>query len=223
MLRLRDARTGSLTPVLPSSGGVLRVHVNAPGVRPLLVADLLRRTVTVFHSWRCLVTAIETAAAAEVLNIHPSGAMPENGHADLLVGTVAPTEASIEVGSFTLDPHVDIREPLALRLALLDSAHHEPVEFGRAPIAAAEETLKRWRFAVATWAKSPGAPIPPDYRQRFVDALEENLGTAAAFQVLREIEADESVAAGAKFETFAFADRLLGLDLASEIGSPSIE
>jgi len=88
---------------------------------------------------------------------------------------------------------------------------------------AAEETLKRWRFAVAAWAKSPGAPMPPNYRQRFTDALEENLGTAAAFEVLRELEADESVAAGAKFETFAYADRLLGLDLASEIGSALAE
>ncbi len=217
MLRIRDARTGSLTPVSPGSG-VLRVHVNAPGLRPLLVADLLRRTITVFHSWRCFVTAIETAAAADVLNIHPSGVMPQSNHVDLFVGTVAPTQTSIEIGNFVLDPHVDVREPLALRLALLDSAHHEPVELSRAPIAAAEETLKRWRFAVAAWAKSPGAPMPPDYRQRFANALEENLGTAAAFQVLRELEVDESVAAGAKFETFAFADRLLGLDLASEIG-----
>ena len=40
----------------------------------------------------------------------------------------------------------------------------------------------------------------------------------AALQVLRELERDDAVPAGAKFETFAHADQLLGLDLVRDIG-----
>jgi len=36
--------------------------------------------------------------------------------------------------------------------------------------------------------------------------------------LLRGLAVEESVPAGAKFETFVFADRILGLDLARGIG-----
>ena len=46
----------------------------------------------------------------------------------------------------------------------------------------------------------------------------DDLDTPRALQVLRRLEKDSSIADGAKFETFAWADALLGLDLARAVG-----
>jgi hypothetical protein len=40
----------------------------------------------------------------------------------------------------------------------------------------------------------------------------------SALALLRGLAPDASVPAGAKFETFVYADRILGLDLAREVG-----
>jgi hypothetical protein len=41
-----------------------------------------------------------------------------------------------------------------------------------------------------------------------------------ALALLRDLSLDANVPAGAKFETFLYADRILGLDLPGEIGQP---
>ena len=48
----------------------------------------------------------------------------------------------------------------------------------------------------------------------------DDLDTVSALALLRRLESDASLPAGARFETFAFADRILGLDLARDIGRP---
>jgi cysteinyl-tRNA synthetase len=53
-----------------------------------------------------------------------------------------------------------------------------------------------------------------------LEAFEDDLDTPRALQVLRRLEKDASVPDGAKFETFAWADALLGLDLVRLVGSP---
>jgi hypothetical protein len=45
-----------------------------------------------------------------------------------------------------------------------------------------------------------------------------DLDTASALGVLREVIDDADVEAGAKFETFVYADRIPGLDLPRDIG-----
>jgi len=45
-----------------------------------------------------------------------------------------------------------------------------------------------------------------------------SLDTVSVLALLRGLLPDASVPAGAKFETFVYADRILGLDLAREIG-----
>ena len=57
-----------------------------------------------------------------------------------------------------------------------------------------------------------------DYSARIFDALDDDLDTPAALRALRELERDPAIPAGSKFETFASADRVLGLDLVREIG-----
>lgn len=224
MLRFADSRTHELVAVRPAVNSLLRVHVGGIGIRPLLVADLLRRAATVLHGWRVLVTSVETAAAAEELNIYPTEIAPENHRADVVVGAVASVAPgmqgaiSLDVGAFTLDPHIDVREPLALRLAVLEARYCDPLTVDRPAMSDAEATLGRWRAAVAQWATTPGAAMPASVRRRISEPFDDDLAVSAALQALRDLEADDSVAAGAKFETFAYADRLLGLDLTSEIG-----
>jgi len=79
MLKLRDARTGQLTDVLPAGRRQLRILVRAPGqVRAYLAADLLRRVAEI-SGLLPLVTSVlptgpeetELRAACEALNIHP--------------------------------------------------------------------------------------------------------------------------------------------------------
>ena len=52
----------------------------------------------------------------------------------------------------------------------------------------------------------------------FLGAFDDDLDTPAALRVLRALEKDSEVPPGAKFETFVYADQLLGLDLARDIG-----
>jgi cysteinyl-tRNA synthetase len=49
-------------------------------------------------------------------------------------------------------------------------------------------------------------------------AFDDDLDTAAALDLLRNLESRPDIAAGAKFVTFLFVDRMLGLELPREIG-----
>jgi cysteinyl-tRNA synthetase len=58
------------------------------------------------------------------------------------------------------------------------------------------------------------------YAERVESAFDDDLDTPSALRILRELERDESVAAGSKFETFLHLDQVLALDLSTEIGKP---
>ena len=109
-------------------------------------------------------------------------------------------------------------DPLALRLAFLSSRYRQQANLSWEAIAAADKTLVRWRDAVAGWAEQPSAAIDGDYRRQLLEAFTDDLDTPRAVQVMRRLERDEEVSAGSRFETFAWADRLLGLDLARHVG-----
>jgi cysteinyl-tRNA synthetase len=109
-------------------------------------------------------------------------------------------------------------DPLALRLAFLQHRYRQQMNLTWSVIEGAQTTLDRWRSRVAQWATSPSAPIPDDYRDQFLVAADDDLDTPRALQVLRSAERDSEVPDGAKFELFAWADRLLGLDLARLVG-----
>lgn len=111
-------------------------------------------------------------------------------------------------------------DPLALRLAFLQTRYRQQVTLGWETLAAADALLRRWRTRVAEWAESPSAPLATAYAERVRAGFDDDLDTPAALGVLRELEHDATVAPGAKFETFADADRLLGLDLARDVGRP---
>jgi cysteinyl-tRNA synthetase len=109
-------------------------------------------------------------------------------------------------------------DPLALRLAFLSSRYRQQANLSWDAIAGAARTLDRWRTSVAAWAESPSAAIAQSWADEVLEAVEDDLDTPRALQVLRRLEKATDVADGAKFETFAWADRLLGLDLARLVG-----
>jgi hypothetical protein len=242
VLRLRDARSGQLTQVR-AVRRELRVCVagdagGAAQLRAWFAADLIRR-VAERHN---LPTSVwqqpgegaagrELAEAAGALNIHPA-----QGHGeppvppDILVspeegpgGGLWARPASVALAGTGTGPLIaeltgQGADPLAFRLALLGRRYREPLELAWEGLAAAGAALARWRAQVAAWAQSPSRPMPGGHVTAALAAFDDDLDTAAALRVLESLAADSGVADGAKFEAFAYLDRLLGLDLASEVG-----
>jgi hypothetical protein len=109
------------------------------------------------------------------------------------------------------------RDPLAVRLALMSFPISLAASVTGEALDRAGETLGSWRRQVAQWAESPSRPIPTPFAEAARAAFSD-LDTAAALALLRALPPDTDVPAGAKFETFVYADRILGLDLAREVG-----
>ncbi|MFF4424384.1 hypothetical protein ACFY04_26985 [Streptomyces sp. NPDC001549] len=134
----------------------------------------------------------------------PDGGVPDRGHltAPGLLDAFAPAGT----------------DPLAVRLLLLGHAHSTPVTVTSAALEEARRTLGCWRQQVADWAQEPSRPIPADVLRQAHAALADDLGVPAVLDTLIGVATRADVPAGAKFETFAFLDRVLGLDLAREVG-----
>jgi hypothetical protein len=219
-------------------------------LRVLVVADVLLRSAEMLGGLQVLILLAADVGpgqvealvkAAGMISVHPPAAYvsppgaetPFGGPADvhvarddvsvggtgLLVG-VGPVRAGREdllAGVGVAAPPED--DPLAVRLAMLSRAHQRPVDLTPAVLADAQETLRRWRRRVSEWAETPSRPMHPG-AARAVSALEDDLGTSALLAELYDLENQASVPAGAKFETFAYFDRILGLDLVRDIGRP---
>ncbi|MET7328724.1 cysteine--tRNA ligase [Nonomuraea sp. NPDC005650] len=113
-------------------------------------------------------------------------------------------------------------DPLAVRMAFLEHRYRQQLNLTWDTLRAADRTVRRWRARVAEWSESPSAPMSPDYADRVEAAFSDDLDTPSALRVLRDLERDESVAPGAKFETFLHVDQVLGLDLSTEIGKARV-
>ena len=109
-------------------------------------------------------------------------------------------------------------DPLALRLAFLDHRYRQQMNLSWDTLEGADKTLRRWREQVAAWACEPSAPMSRRHADAVVTAFDSDLDTPAAVRELRALEKDAGVAPGAKFETFAHLDQLLGLDLVRDLG-----
>jgi hypothetical protein len=110
-------------------------------------------------------------------------------------------------------------EPLSVRYHLMRHGYGERLSNGGDPggdPGAAE--LARWRELVARWARSPSGAMSPPYAEAITAAFADDLDTPAALETLAALADDPAVPEGVKFETFAAADRLFGLDLARDVG-----
>ncbi|MCX5555961.1 hypothetical protein [Streptomyces sp. NBC_00038] len=229
MLRITDVRTGEPTDAVRARRALARVQVHVRGadtsaLRVLLVADVLARALEIGGT--PAVTAAdppeELRLRADALGIRraeagPAGAGPALHvviEGDTAPGDTAPDGIRIEVA-----PVTGTADPALLRLILLATPRREPVDLATADLEGARETLARWRKAVATWATRPSKPVPEAVRQELRAAWDDDLDVPAVLEVLRRVESDDDIPDGARFETYAYADRLLGLELTRDIGS----
>ena len=81
----------------------------------------------------------------------------------------------------------------------------------------ARQELGRWRALMASWAEEPSKPMCAQVQEDLLAALSDDLSTVDAIAVLRG-SLDLGLPPGCLFETWAWADRLLGLDLAADVG-----
>lgn len=210
-----------------------------PGqVRGYLTADLIRRYA---ERIRLAPTVIDLSpdgedalrTACDALNIHPPRltlALPVDQDQLKSLFTDGLREPVFDVG--VRNGSAPVPEELAGRwltpTAGRAEADTEGLELAEEPLSVrmkmlgfdgdAAAGLSRWRRRVAEWANSPSGAMSRPHAEALETAFADNLDTAAALRVLAGLESDESVPDGVKFETFAAADRLLGLDLARDIG-----
>ncbi|MGW3817585.1 hypothetical protein [Streptomyces sp. NPDC005046] len=217
----------------------------ATGLRVLLVADVLVRALEIGGSpvWATLTSAADPADASDAARLRASaadlGIRPFEDHhdagpgpaatqtIDVLVPEGAATDGvRLEVAPVGTDgsPGTEIgagpapADPTVLRMALLARRRDLPLRLDAGALTEAEGTLKRWRAAVAGWATRPSKPVPDDVRARLRAAWEDDLDVPGVLDVLRSVETSD-LAEGARFETYAYADRLLGLELTRQIGA----
>ena len=99
-------------------------------------------------------------------------------------------------------------DPLAIRLTFLENRYRSQMDLTWDAISAAHSTIRRWRHLVSENPEMD--PIRIDEIHR---ALNLDLDTPHAIQLLRAIEKDPEIAARAKAGAFLYADQVLGLDL----------
>ena len=211
------------------------------GLRVLLVADLLARTAELRDSQVLTALAGQDPAqlaalegAADALNIHPPAvrAGPGEARASLGGGPIDVHLAGDDTDSGGDQSGLVVRvgpvrpreasplaepDPLAIRLAMLSVPYHQPADLEEDVLAQARQTLAHWRRRVAEWAQSPSRPAPAPVADRLKSAFDD-LDTVTALALLQSLEPDDDVPPGARFETFAYADRILGVDLVRDIG-----
>lgn len=205
MLRLYDEKTGNVEDLTLARPGVVRIS-SAGELRPLLVADLIRRVAS--HHRLRPIGIWAAAPEAEELNVRP--AELTSGEADVHVGST--------VGRCSLRDGHDGRDPLAVRLALLTRHYRTDVDLSVEDLRTAEEELTSWRRQVAGWAESPGKALNRAYVDEAVAALDSDLDVPGVFPVLSRLADDTDVDPGAKFETVIKLDMILGLDLVALVG-----
>jgi hypothetical protein len=130
-------------------------------------------------------------------------------------------ERWIEVGGPAKGEIPDITvDPLVVRLMLLRHGYARELADGLTAedAGSSARTLARWRGKIADWSRSPGKPMSRRYYEAVAAAVADDLDTPVALRELGALEDDPSEPDGGKFETFAAADRLLGLDLVRDIG-----
>jgi cysteinyl-tRNA synthetase len=109
-------------------------------------------------------------------------------------------------------------DALAVRLFYLTGRYRQQMNLTWDAVAGADRRLSRWRARVAEWAEAPSEAMPAAYVDRLRAAFDDDLDTPTALVVLGDLEKDAAVSPGAKFEAFAWVDRILGLDLARDVG-----
>jgi cysteinyl-tRNA synthetase len=243
-MRLYDLRLGQVTDVEPARRRLLRLSVAAPApdhradlgdLRTFVTGDLIRRNA---ERRKLVIQAGQDAGGAAdgaALGQRPPEETRLDGLIDVQVGGPDPGDRArhwTAAGPVRFDgdgdPDVhavhldDITgrglDPLALRLAFLEQPYRDELRLTWPALAAADQALRAWRALVAEWATHPSRPLSAPHAAEVTAAFDSDLFAPGALVTLRALAASPRVPPGAKFETFAHLDALLGLDLAREIG-----
>jgi hypothetical protein len=219
--------------VLPADAGPLTC------ARVLVVGDLVRRVLEDVYRGQVLAAVItdDQTAADKVwrsgLMVRPVTGMFTTraaAEADLgkpldLMITVAgsgdepvPRLAAIGVAPVRAPAPYPEPDPATARFALARLPYKQQLEMTSALLADAQSILDRWRDRVAQWSRHPSHPIPSDWRTAVIAALDDDLDVARLVAMMGELEIAEDIEAGAKFEAFAFLDRVLSVDLTRDLG-----
>jgi cysteinyl-tRNA synthetase len=239
-MRLYDLRLGQVTDVEPARRRLLRLQVAAPaagdradlgGLRTLVVGDLIRRNA---ERLKLVVQAGQDAGGARdgaILGLRPAEESHLDGVADVQVGGPDPADRARHWtaagavrfggrGDPVLLDDVTARglDPLALRLAFFEQPYRDELKLDWPALDDADRALRAWRALVAEWATHPSRPLSGPHAAEVTGAFDNDLFTPGALVTLRALAASAQIPPGAKFETFAHLDQLLGLDLAREVG-----
>jgi cysteinyl-tRNA synthetase len=243
-MRLYDLRLGQVTDVEPARRRLLRLSVAAPApgdradlgdLRTFVTGDLIRRNA---ERRKLVIQAGQDAggaADAAILGQRPPEETHLDGVADVQVGgpdpgdrarhwtAAGPVRFEDDGDGDGLSVHLDDLtgrglDPLALRLAFLEQPYRDELRLTWPALAAADQALRAWRALVAEWATHPSRPLSAPHAAEVTAAFDSDLFAPGALVTLRALAASPQVPPGAKFETFAHLDALLGLDLAREIG-----
>ena len=243
MMRLYDLRHGQVTDVEPARRRLLRLSVAAPAagdrahlgdLRTFIVGDLIRRNA---ERAKLVVQAGQDAGGAEdgaILGLRPPEESHLDGVIDVQVGGPDPGDRArhwTAAGAVRFDGSdaggnpvylgdVSVRglDPLAVRLAFLQQPYRDTVDLSWPALADADQALSAWRGLVAEWATHPSRPMSAPHAAEVTGAFDNDLFTPGALVTLGALARSPQVPPGAKFETFAHLDQLLGLDLAREVG-----
>ncbi|HEV7934239.1 MAG TPA: hypothetical protein VGP70_18270 [Actinomadura sp.] len=219
MLRLYDPRTGKVEELPPTR--LLRLHVSGPDLRAYIVTDVVRRLAE--HHRRQVMVSAPAPRDLTTLNIPPMN-QDTSPEADLHVGGATGSGRAVPVGPSGAEPDLASitgqgLDPLSVRLVTLRRPYREPLELDRSSLEEADDHLRRLRAQVAGWAQAPSKAISAVHRAEAVRALDADLDTPGALEVLRRL-ADSDVPPGSKFETVSALDMLLALDLVRDVGRP---
>jgi hypothetical protein len=239
-MRLYDLHRGQVTDVEPARRRLLRLRVAAPAdgaraglgdLRTFVTADLIRRNA---ERHRLVVQAGQAAGGAAdgaALGQRPAEESDLDGVADVQVGGPDPAErarhwtapGAVRFGGggdpvFLDDVAARGLDPLALRLEFLLQPYREELELDWPALERADQALRTWRGLVAEWATHPSRPLSAPHAAEVTGAFDNDLFAPGALVTLRALAASAQIPPGAKFETFAHLDHLLGLDLARDIG-----
>ena len=107
-------------------------------------------------------------------------------------------------------------DPLSIRFSLMEHRYRSQMDLTWNSLKASDKALNRIREKMHTWKNNNGK-INEQYIKEFESALNEDLDTNKALQLLRNLEKDDLVKNEDKYQTIIKFDEILGLDLAKDV------
>jgi hypothetical protein len=235
---------GSTTPLSITAGGVIGIGYALPPdagpftrARVLVVGDLLRRILEDIHSAQVLAAVITDDQAGldaawrsglmvrPVVGVFSTRAGAEAGLGkplDLIVAAAGSEHeqppATVAVGPVHAAAPYPQGDLATVRFALESAPYPAHLQMTSALVTSARILLDRWRHRLDQWSRHRSYPIPPDWRAAAIEALDDDLNVARVVAMMTQLEDDDDIEPGAKFEAFSYLDRILAVDLARDLG-----